>query len=270
MNGSALSWIVASRATHKQSLPLHWKGDGKNPIAIFGSSLTGRTQFFLGAKGGSGSLNHGNMDAGSFVFELNGVRWSIDPGNQEYNKLEAIMGNALWDNKQSSRRWTLLTKNNFGHSTLTINDQLHNVNGSAVMTDFTGETLLPEVAFDMTAVFAGQLKYARRKFSKIATATLRIEDTIEISDSTKIVSWTMMTQAAVESIKGGALLKQDGKTLRVMLREPMGIPIKITLLDPPPLVYDKLIPGLKRIEFRIPANLLKGTGSKIIVELSGE
>ena len=138
------------------------------------------------------------------------------------------------------------------------------------MTGFTGETLLPEVAFDLTAVFKGQLNYANRKFSKMSSSKLRIEDTIEISDSTKMVSWAMMTEAVVESINGGALLKQNGKSLQVIMQKPVGIPIKIILLDPPPLAYDKVIPGLKRIEFRIPANLLKGKGSKIIVELIGE
>lgn len=270
MNGSALSWIVASTATHTQSLPLHWKGEGKNPIAIFGSSANEPAQFFLGAKGGSASQNHGNMDAGSFVFELNGVRWSVDPGNQDYTKLEAVMGNALWNNKQDSKRWTLLTKNNFGHSTLTVNDQFHNVDGFAAMTGFSGETLLPEVSFDLTAVLHGQLKYANRKFSKKSPTKLRIEDAVEIADSTKIVSWTMITQAEVEPIRGGALLKQDGKILKVIMQEPVGVPIKITVLDPPPLAYDKVIPGLKRIEFRIPVALLTSNRSKIIVELIGE
>ena len=270
MNGSALSWIVASTATNTQSLPVHWKGEGKNPIAILGSSPDESAQFFLGAKGGSASQNHGNMDAGSFVFELNGVRWSVDPGNQDYTKLEAIMGNALWNNKQDSKRWTLLTKNNFGHSTLTVNDQFHNVDGFAGMSGFNGETLFPEVSFDLTAVLKGQLKYANRKFTKKSSTKLRIEDAIEITDSTKIVSWTMMTEAEVASINGGALLKQHGKTLQLIMLEPVGIPVKITLLDPPPLSYDKIIPGLKRIEFRIPAALLTKRPSKIVVELSGE
>jgi hypothetical protein len=30
------------------------------------------------------------MDAGSFVFELDGVRWAVDPGNQSYHALEKI------------------------------------------------------------------------------------------------------------------------------------------------------------------------------------
>ena len=33
---------------------------------------------------------HGNMDAGTFVFELNGVRWVVDPGNQSYYPLNKI------------------------------------------------------------------------------------------------------------------------------------------------------------------------------------
>jgi hypothetical protein len=40
------------------------------------------------------------MDAGSFIFELNGVRWVIDPGNQEYYELEKT-GFDLWAYCQS-------------------------------------------------------------------------------------------------------------------------------------------------------------------------
>ena len=75
------------------------------------------------------------MDAGSFIFELNGVRWVIDPGNQEYYELEKT-GFELWTYCQSCQRWTLLTKNNFGHSTITINNALFVNSGLAPLIDF--------------------------------------------------------------------------------------------------------------------------------------
>lgn len=65
-------------------------------------------------------MNHGNMDGGSFVFELKGVRRSFDPGNQPYAGLEQVDFN-LWTNCQDCDRWKLLTKNDFGHSTLSVN-----------------------------------------------------------------------------------------------------------------------------------------------------
>src|SRR3546814_19145203 len=75
------------------------------------------------------------MDGGSFVFELDGVRWVVDPGNQSYNELEKT-GFNLWGSCQDCERWTLLTKNNFGHSTISVNGELHRVDGMATIGGF--------------------------------------------------------------------------------------------------------------------------------------
>ena len=76
-----------------------------------------------------------------------------DPGNQAYHDLEKT-GFDLWNKAQDSQRWTLLNKGNFGHSTITINNQLHKVDGKATIVDFKhGEK--PEVTFDLTPVFEG-------------------------------------------------------------------------------------------------------------------
>jgi hypothetical protein len=48
--------------------------------------------------------------------------------------LEEIIGvGPLWDRSQDSERWKLLTKNNFGHSTLTINAEQHAVKARALV-----------------------------------------------------------------------------------------------------------------------------------------
>ena len=182
------------------------------------------------------------MDAGSFVFELNGVRWSIDPGNQDYTALEAVLGTSgLWGSQQTSPRWTLLTKNNFGHSTLTVNDSPHVAAGFAPMISFNGDGDTPEVAFDLTAVFGNQLNRAQRKFVMASPQKLRIEDTIEASAATRVLTWAMMTTANVESVANGAVLTQDGHTLTLKLMGAPGVTPQILLLDPPPLPYDKRI-----------------------------
>src|SRR5690606_3370070 len=162
-------------------------------------------QFYLGAKGGGGVVNHGNMDGGSFVFELNGVLWSLDPGNQSYTELEQADFD-LWSNCQDCDRWKLLSKNNFGHSTLTVNQQLHVAEGLAVLEDFKDGDH-PEATFNLTPCFEGQLGSARRTFIKDGPASLRIEDQLELNDSTASITWQMMTTAEVEIIEGGALLR---------------------------------------------------------------
>lgn len=271
LNGAALAWLIKAKHSHSTPLPLSWKGDGLNPIIIFKSASGDSSMFFLGAKGGMAKLSHGNMDAGSFVFDLNGVRWSVDLGMQDYTSLEAAMGvERLWANGQDSPRWTLLSKNNFGHSTLTVNDQLHVVDGSASLTGFKESAINPEGEFDLTRVFKGQLKSAKRKFTKVSDQQLQVEDVLELSDQTKTVTWAMMTQADAQLINGGVLLTQNGKTLKVLMKQPLDAAIKIVSKDPPPLAYDMKVPGLKRLEFKITANSLKAGGSKIIVELTGE
>jgi hypothetical protein len=128
--GPGLVWLSQFKHIKTDELPLVWRGKGRNPVAFFRGGNEDPGQFYLAMKGGSANISHGNMDAGTFVFELNDVRWVIDPGNQPYYPLNRI-GFNLSGHCQDCPRWTLLTKRNTGHSTITVNDA------------FTGEILCP-------------------------------------------------------------------------------------------------------------------------------
>jgi hypothetical protein len=43
----------------------------------------------LDIKEGTPNGSHAHMDAGSFVYETNGIRWAIDLGTEEYFKMRA-------------------------------------------------------------------------------------------------------------------------------------------------------------------------------------
>ena len=267
VGGAALVWLAQYEAKTLVKAPTAWKGGGANPIIIFTGGENDPRQYYFGGKGGRGTVNHGNMDGGSFVFELDGVRWSVDPGNQDYNALE-ITGFDLWGKCQECERWTLLTKNNFGHSTLSVNDQLHVVDGMATITDFkTGDK--PEGTIDLTPTFAGLLKSASRRFVKDSNASLYIEDNIETTDSTRIVTWQMMTAADVEIVEGGAILRQDGKQLRIENLSHPDMMVSVISMYPAPLKLDRQIQGLKRLEIRIPAWKIQNNQAKIQIRLSG-
>ena len=260
--GASLVWLSQYTPQKEESLPLAWMGNGANPIAIF----TGENGYYFGGKGGRGTVNHGNMDGGSFIFELNGVRWVVDPGNQSYHALEKT-GFNLWGSCQDCQRWTLLTKNNFGHSTLSVNNALHINNGMAKIIDFK-DGKKPEVTIEMTPTFKGQLASAQRRFVKDGSTSLLIEDQIETINETELVSWQLMTTAKVEMIKGGAILHQDGKQLKIENLSHPDMLISIITLDPPPLELDRRIEGLKRIEYRYPAYLLKEGKNTISIRLA--
>lgn len=266
--GPALVWLAQYSQEKKSELQQNWHGRGDNPVAVFRGDQNDSNNFYLAAKGGKAQLSHGNMDAGTFVFELNGVRWVIDPGNQRYYLLNKI-GFNLAGHCQECPRWTLLTKKNQGHSTVTVNDERFNVSAEAEITDFkTG--LKPEVTIDMTPLFFDNLNSLQRKFVKENNRSVLIEDEFEINGSTKNITWGLMTVADVIPTENGAILKEDGKELHVSILEPEGVSFSVISLDPPPLEIDKTIENLKRLELQVPAWTVEKGKTSIKVRLSGE
>lgn len=266
--GPGLVWLSRINLDRKSELPLNWHGKGANPVAVFRGGNEDAGRFYLAAKGGKAQLSHGNMDAGTFVFELDGVRWVIDPGNQAYYPLNRI-GFNLSGQCQECPRWSLLTKSNKGHSTVTVNDERFRADGYAPIIDFEKDDK-PEVTIDMTDLYGGNLTSLIRRFVKESNQSVLIEDKFEISDSTRIISWGLMTVADVHPVKNGALLKQDGKELKISILAPEGIEFSVISLDPPPLEIDKTIENLKRIEIRVPAWTVKDNKGMIKVLLTGE
>ncbi|MCG8306476.1 MAG: heparinase II/III-family protein [Cytophagales bacterium] len=266
LDGAGLVWLAQYEETGEVKVPTEWKGEGANPVVFFTGGENDSHDYYFGGKGGRGMVNHGNMDGGSFIFELNGVRWVIDPGNQSYHALEKT-GFDLWGRCQDCQRWILLTKNNYGHSTITINDELHRTEGLVTLSDFKAGDR-PEATFDMSATLGESVSGASRKFVKDSPTSLVIEDHIELSDDTKLITWQLMTQADVEITDGGALLKQDGKLLKLENLSHAGLSISIVSLYPAPLELDRQIEGLKRLEIRIPAWTVEGGRCNIKVRLS--
>jgi hypothetical protein len=224
--------------------------------------------YYFGGKGGKATTSHGNMDAGSFIFELDSVRWSVDPGNQGYNEVEQA-GFDLWGNCQDCWRWTLLTKNNYGHSTITVNNALFVNNGFASLKEFK-EGSKPEATFDMGAVYGVNLKSATRRFVKEDDRSILIEDQFTVTKSTQSITWQMMTAADVEIVKGGAILRQNGKELKLDNLAHPGLSLSVISIDPPPFYLDRKIVGLKRIEIRLPAYLIKNGEGAFKVRLIGK
>lgn len=265
--GAGLVWLSQFEEKTKKPLPEAWKGEGANPVAIFRGGDDDPRSYYFGGKGGRGTVNHGNMDAGSFVFELDGVRWVVDTGNQPYHPLEQL-GFNLWGRCQDCERWTLLTKNNFGHSTLTVNDSLHRVDGFASLSHFEGGEH-SQVTFDLSDVFEGQLAGARRTFTRDSGHSLLIEDEIELAEETKSITWQLMTTAEVVPRENGAVLKKNGKELSLEILAPDNAGVSVVSLDPPPLEIDRQIDDLKRVEIRVPASTFDGREGEIRVRLSG-
>jgi hypothetical protein len=122
----------------------------------------------------------------------------------------------------------------------------------------------------MTPAFGELLTKATRNFKKDGERSLVIEDQLQINENTKMVTWQLLTQADVELVKGGVVLKQDGKQVELSNLSHPELSASVVSLDPAPLELDRQIENLKRIEFRYPSYLLKEGNGNIKIRLSGD
>lgn len=261
---------LEKKDTGEYAWPEAWSGGGNEPVVVMRDRFNQKDAFFLAAKGGRAADNHGNMDAGSFVFELDGVRWSLDPGNQDYNTLEQIMGGDLWNSAQDSPRWTLLTKHSAGHSTLTVNGQMHLADARARLIRRELRGVYPEYTFDLSDVFGDHVQEAKRTFARLSATQLGIRDEVVFSPETRTLAWQMMTRAEVKVLQNYLLLEQDGARLYLNIAGEAPHEVKVVSLSPPPLSYDKDIEDLKRVEIHWKREDFPGPAATLTVLLDSE
>jgi len=210
------------------ALPLAWRGDGPNPVGIFRSSWTNNNALYLAFKGGSARVNHGHMDAGSFVLECDGVRWACDLGAQDYYSIESKGWN-LFNRAQGSDRWRVYRLNNFSHNTLTLGGQLHDVAGDARITQFAANS----AEVNLSAIFAGQAENVIRVFAVGSDRTVVVRDEIRGGKPGLPVRWQMVTRAEVRLDGAHAELQQDGRGLRASILQPVGAKFEVADAQPP-------------------------------------
>ncbi len=235
-------WWPERGFTLAPPLPLHWYGHGPNPVAIFRSSWTDPEALYLAVKGGRADISHAHMDAGAFVLEAGGVRWAIDLGMQEYESLES-RGIDLWNRRQDSPRWRVFRLNNRSHNTLTLDDQLHRVDGAATITVFAAGSSAPGATVDLSPVFAGQAERATRRFEVREDRRVLIHDSLAGLAPGTSVRWGMATRATVECAGTRATLRQDGRSLHATVGAANGAHFA-SLPATPPAEYDAPNPGV--------------------------
>lgn len=215
----AALWWPANSTRFAPGLPLRFKGDGPNPIAVFRSAWRNPNALYLALKGGAANLNHAHMDAGSFVLERDGARWARDLGLQEYESLES-KGVDLWNRRQDSQRWQVFRLNNHSHNTLSIDGRLHRVDGPARIVAFSDAAAAPFAVVDLSAVFAGQAERALRGFKVIGGRAVLVQDELRGLKAGASVRWAMLTGADVEIAGDRATLRENGRVLEARLLAP--------------------------------------------------
>jgi len=176
---------------------------------------------FLGFKGGNNRAGHGHLDIGSFVYEVNGVRWAVDLGIDDYN-LPGYFG---------KQRWDYFRLNNRSHNTLVIGDKIQNLAANCMIHFVDGgaklgfgpstshvrleQNTVASAMVDMADAYKEQAPVALRYATLYKDGSVEIEDLL--NGVTEPVRWGMMTQAEIELGEDGktAMLSQRGQKLRV-------------------------------------------------------
>lgn len=251
---AALIWskgIQSAKITPPKSTM--WVGGGLNPVAMMRTAWSDPNAIFVGVKAGSPSVNHAHMDAGSFVMESDGVRWGIDLGAQDYESLESKKVD-LWNGKQNSQRWQILRYNNYNHSTLTIDNALQRVKGSASIISSSAKPAFQNAIIDLSSIYADKVAKATRGVAIVAKKYVVVRDELESLDSVN-VRWSMVTSAAVTLGRNSATLIKDGKIL--LLQASGSFPIEMkTWSTAPKMDFDAANPGtcVVGLEMKIPAH----------------
>lgn len=237
--GLALLWLNPTHLNPAPAQPapaLAWSGTGSNPVALWRDAWTPDATW-VGAKGGRATLSHGHIDAGSFVFESGGVRWAVDPGMEEYHRIES-MGINLW----GPGRWALFRVGHEGHSIPRIDGVDPDPAADCPRIAWT-DTPQPSVTFDLTRL--------HRTVAAQREGRTCWRDEIHGLASGKTYRFTWLTTADVKTDAAGATLSQGGRRLRIDMNT--GLRAAISVVDTAALYTqpDTPIPGLKRIEFAI-------------------
>jgi hypothetical protein len=244
-------------------------GNGTTPVALVRTEWKGTSGKYLGIKGGSAGDGHSHMDQGTFVYDVDGMRWAMDFGLQSYITLES-KGVDIWKSKQESERWDVFKYNNFNHNTLSINNQKHNAIGKATIIESFEKDKELGAKFDLTAALNlnNEVKIATRKAVIIDNSYLKIEDFVETNANPVDLRWNMVTRATAKIMdKNTIKLSQKGKVM--LLKFTSQIPFTLVLrpsVDPSKIKaefkegnygdYNQINTGTAMIGFdaKIPAN----------------
>lgn len=225
-----------------------WRSSGSTPVFIYKGGWSSGKDSYLAVKGGSPSTSHAHMDAGSFVYEKDGTRWSIDLGNQSYISLESRKID-LWNKSQGSQRWQIFRHSNEAHSTLTMNGEEHRVESHAEIIRTYNKKNMKGVSVDLTSTFGELTRKTLRTIYLDGKDNLNIKDEVCNAGKPNLVQWVMTTPAEAEITGNNTIrLTKDGNTMILSAENVEGIEMHIWD-NTPANDYEAPNPDTRRVGF---------------------
>lgn len=160
---------------------------------------------YIGIHGGTVGATHGDLDAGVFVLDAIGERWTVDYGSDDYN----LPGYFFWPQRGNYYR-----KRAEGHSTLVINPDSgldQKVGAVARIQKMHGGSSGGWAILDMSGAYADDADSAVRMIAEYNDRTkFMVQDEVVMPEKCD-VWWLMQTKADIE-------ISEDGKSAVLTLR----------------------------------------------------
>ncbi len=206
-----LIWYDPAGTADENHLPLERKFRDSE-VVTFRDSWTD-TSLFAGLHGGANNVPHGNLDAGTFVLDMQGQRFACDLGGDSY-ELDGYFDN-------SKKRWRYYRTRAEGHNTIVLNpgsgpDQ--KVDSFSEITAFSEGGSSPFAIADTTPAQSGAALSAKRGMMLVQNRTgVVVRDELTLREPGEAY-WFMHTQARIEGYGSdgrSVILERGGKRIWV-------------------------------------------------------
>ena len=198
----SIPWYDTASST-ADALPKLKVYEGINDIVVFNGNRNIPNSLYLIAKTGDPDMAHQQLDIGTFIVEMNGIRWTDDLGTDNYN----LPG--FWDYKPDGQRWTYFRNSNFSHNTLSIDHKLQNSAGTGEIDRLDDRAAQPFVTMNMSTAYAGQSRFVYRTFRMLDDTRILVTDSVGLQSPSQSVQWSVITSADVECKGNIAVLRKS-------------------------------------------------------------
>lgn len=251
----ALLWRDPSLASAPAAPPrplAWWSEGGSQPQATLRSAWGDPRATFVGIKAGTADDSHAHMDAGSFILEMNGVRWAVDLGRESYPHARAngIKNADLFSTRQESPRWGIFRCGPESHNLLRFDGAPQRVDGKAEIQPLPPGGEAFGFAVELTPVVRDRVASAQRTFTLRGDRSLGIRDEWTAAEAPAEVTWQWLTHAAATVEPDGFTLKQAGETLHLRATSASPLAFAIEDVSQPRQPFDSPNPGLVRLLIR--------------------
>lgn len=225
-------------------------------VASSRSSWTDSNMLYLGYKGGYARQSHGQLDYGTFVFDLNGARWATDWGSEDYN----LPGYSSWD-----PAYCYLQRAE-GHNTLVINPREgENDQDTYAQIKITRHEQAESGSIgvvDLTAAYPEDVNAAHRGFKvDDMRSSVVIRDEVEFKEADNTVYWFMHTPIVdpeqIQINGNTAILTADGGQQLYFEFLTDAEEAELVVMDSKQLPTSPTVPGQKVIDAKKLAIVLK-------------